>query len=442
MTMKDPPRHTKPAKETLLIRAAGVADDRGMLVGPGGLVLETGPEGLVVREVIEGGRATDRGVVPGVDRVLDLPDHILIPGMVNAHCHLDLTSVGPLPRPQVDSFADWLRAVRTRRPQDKASIAASVRRGIELSLAGGVVAVGDIAGCVRSGPSLAPWQLLRESPLEGVSFLEFFAFGRGEASGLAAVERALAEAGSERAMLGLQPHAPYSVNLPAYQRAVDLAERWGLPLCTHLAESMEERAFVAGASGAQRTFLESLGLWDDAELEHVGHGRSPVEHLGAVLLRRPWLLAHVNDCSNEGIAALARTGASVAYCPRAHRYFGFGDSVGPHRYRVMMEHGVNVCLGTDSIINLPGASDDPLRGRLSVLDEARVLAGEDGVEACTLLSMMTSNGARALGMEESRYRFAPGRGIAGVVAVRTGQADPLGELFGNGEPPRLLDLNR
>lgn len=386
----------------------------------------------MVRELIEGHRAV------GADRAVDLRDHILIPGLVNAHCHLDLTSVGPVSKGESDDFVDWLQLVRTHRPQDEVSVAASVRRGIELSLLGGVVAVGDIAGCARSGPSLTPWRTLRKSPLEGVSFVEFFGFGRGMKARLEAVERVLQSAGEDRSMLGLHPHAPYSVNVPAYERAIDLAERWNLPVCTHLAESLDERVFVADAGGPQRAFLESLGIWDEGELAHVGRGRHPVEHLEPVLCRRRWVLAHVNDCPDEAIQTLARTGASVVYCPRAHRYFGFGASVGPHRYRVMMERGVSVCLGTDSIINLPAGTDDPQRGRMSVLDEARVLYQEDGVAGPTLLAMMTTNGARALGMEACRYRFEPGQAVAGVVSVRTGQADPLSELFGGEAAPRLL----
>ena len=76
------------------------------------------------------------------------------------------------PRP---GAAAWIAADRSER------IAASVRRGIELSLAAGTVAVGDIAGAVRGHITLEPWRILRDSPLVGVSWLEFFAIGFGQA---------------------------------------------------------------------------------------------------------------------------------------------------------------------------------------------------------------------------------------------------------------------
>jgi len=138
------------------------------------------------------------------------------------------------------------------------------------------------------------------------------------------------------------------------------------------------------------------------------------------------------------LSVLARTDASVVYCPRAWLYFGFDQSVGPHRYREMMARGVRVCLGTDSIVNLPEGSDSARGGRISVLDEARELHRRGGVDNATLLRMMTTSGAEALRLEVSSFRFAAGHEIAGVVAVRTGRSDPLESLFREYAAPRLL----
>lgn len=432
--MKDHPEHASPERITL-VRAAAVADDRGILARPGCVLLgRRGSVGNVV--VLDVG---ERLEPPRGSSVLDRPDDILIPGLVNAHCHLDLTAVGPRPRPAEGGFSAWLAMLRDARPQTPEAIADSVRRGIELSMAGGVVAVGDIAGSVRSGPSLVPWRVLRQSPLLGVSFLEFFSFGRSAQPGLEAIGRTLEQAGSDLAMLGLQPHAPYSVNRSGYEWAVEQADRLGLPVCTHLAESEEEVELIARGTGRQRAFLERLGIWDDRELASIGRGLHPVMHLQGVLERRPWVLAHVNHCSDEAMAVLSRARASVVFCPRAWRYFGFDQRVGPHRYRAMMAQGVRVCLGTDSMVNLPPGSDSACGGRLSVLDEARALrrAG-DGVDGCTLLQMMTTAGAAAVGLDESSFRFSPGRPIAGVVAVRTGRDDPLEALFTGDAAPELL----
>lgn len=435
--MKDPPLPRLPPHRLLFIRAAAVADDRGLLASPAHLLLRRHSLGPSHRyDLLDLKPHLD----PPPDAIrLDLPDHLLIPGMVNAHCHLDLTSVGPQPAPSGSNFSDWLDMVRLARPQEADAVAASVLRGIDLSLAGGVVAVGDIAGCLRLGPTLIPWQTLRKSPVLGISFLEFFAIGPGASARLDALEQILAHAGPDRDGLGLQPHAPYSVNLSGYRHAVVLAKRFGLPLSTHLAETLGERQFIGNARGPQRAFLESLGLWSDEELSHIGKGHHPVAHLEPVLRRHPWLLAHVNDCSDQALDILAQTRASVAFCPRAWRYFEFAHSLGPHRYRDMLARGINLCLGTDSIINLPVGTDCSESGRLCVLDEARILHQSDGVEPDSLLRMITSAGAQALGLRTDEFRFSAGGPIAGVVAVRTGKADPLKALFEGNAPPTLIN---
>ena len=433
--MKDPSDRTIPEKTTL-VRAAAIADERGILVQPGCVLLGHGdPAGERSLRVLEVGESIEP---PPGSVVVDLPEDTLIPGLVNAHCHLDLTSVGPRPRPAEGGFSAWLAMLRNLRPQEPEAIAGSVRRGVELSLAGGVVAVGDIGGCVRSGPSLVPWRVLRESPLMGISFLEFFSIGRDSEARLEAAGLAMEQAGPGLAMLGLHPHAPYSVNLRGYEWAVEQAEEIGLPVCTHLAESEEEVEFVALGAGRQRAFLHELGIWDDREMQWIGRGMHPVTHLQRVLERRRWVLAHVNDCTDEAMSVLERTGASVVYCPRAWRYFGFDQSVGPHRYREMVARGVRVCLGTDSIVNLPEGSDSAHGGRISVLDEARELHRSGDVDEATLLRMITTSGAEALGLDVSGFRFTAGQAIAGVVGVRTGRSDPLESLFREYAAPRLL----
>jgi cytosine/adenosine deaminase-related metal-dependent hydrolase len=255
------------------------------------------------------------------------------------------------------------------------------------------------------------------SPLGGVSFVEFFAIGKCEAGGRQAIGAAIGQAAAERPnailpfRMGIQPHAPTTVDLATYRWLLEV--RRGLPLSTHLAETPEEHEFVAHARGSQRGFLESLGLWDDSiqREDGVGHGKTPVQHLASVLERTPFLCAHVNDASDEDIRSLVRTSTSVAYCPRASDYFRAQDHFGPHRYREMMAAGINVALGTDSIINLPRGTD-----RLSTLDEARFLYRRDGTDPVALLRMGTLNGARALGLDEG-FAFAMSSPLAGLVAV-------------------------
>ncbi len=398
---------------------------------------------------------------------IDITHAVLMPGMVNAHTHLDLTHLGPLEHDPDAGFVAWVNRVREGRAQTSSEIKASVRRGIDLSLRGGVVLVGDIAGAASGVPRLEPFEALAGSPLSGVSFVEFFAIGTREAAALERLEgvldgaagagildasRSPASPPQSGTRLGLQPHAPNTVSLPAYRRAVGLARRFGLPLATHLAETIEEREFIAHGTGPQREMLERLGAWDDAILDDIGRGNTPIAHLGPVLDEAardatPFVVAHVNDIGSDGesetsraLEILKRSGVSVAYCPRASSYFGAPAPTrfGPHRYREMLAAGVNVCLGTDSIINLwhrlpagvpPHPHPHPDGPALSVLDEARLLFARDGTDADptladTLLAMMTINGCRALGWDESACSLAPGAQPLGLVAVDVRDVPP------------------
>jgi cytosine/adenosine deaminase-related metal-dependent hydrolase len=426
--------------------AAGVADGAGVSFAPGSLlvraeagevrVLAVGPPGEVGRHPA----AAESVAVP-------LPEEVLIPGLVNAHTHLDLTHVGSVEPDPAGGFAAFARLVMSRRHTDPERIAGSVRRGIELSLAGGTVAVGDIAGCPSGGPTLVPWKVGQESGLLGVSFLEFFGIGRGTEAARSRVAGVLDQWRSEGAgrpgwRLGLQPHAPYTVALEMYRWAAGEGARLGLPLSTHLAESPQEHEFVAEGRGPLRELLEGLGIWDGSVAGEVGHGRHPVEHLREVLGSVRMLVAHVNDADDGVIRALASTGTSVAYCPRSSAYFRAGAAFGGHRYREMLAAGVNVCLGTDSIINLPECAGDPARGGMSVLDEMRLLHERDGAEAGVLLRMGTVHGARALGLPESWFRFGEGCMPAGLVAVNVsgtaGGLDPVERVVRSAGPVRLV----
>ena len=335
----------------------------------------------------------------------------------------------------------WIEAIRQGRRTEPDAIAASVREGIRLALAGGTVAVGDIAGAAGGRPTVAPLETLQDSPLLGVCFVEFFGIGNRLEQSTARLGRLAAELerfaiGAHRGVRpGLQPHAPNTVDLNLYLRAATL----GLPLATHLAETLDEREFVARGTGAQRRLLERLGIWDDSILERIGRGQSPVEHLAPALDAARFIAAHINDCDDAAIEILARTGTCVAYCPRASAYFGAERTLGPHRYRDLNRAGVTVALGTDSIVNLPAASADAHRGGISVLDEMRLLHGRDGADPVVLLRMATINGARALGLPEAAFAFEVGSELAGLVAVEVdGADDPVRSVLRSRRPPHLL----
>ncbi len=430
--------------------ARAIIDADGFCASPGALLIRFDPERAPIATVLAAGPPAQVEQHPNNDGapVIDRPDAVLLPGLVNAHTHLDLTHIGPQSHNPGDGFVAWVDRVRAGRYDDPAAIADSVRQGIDLLLAGGTVAVGDIAGAPGGAPSLVPWQVLRESQLFGVSFIEFFAIGTREETSLDQIDTVMRHALTERsdadrARLGIQPHAPNTVGPRAIAWASRLAHEHALPIATHLAETEEERRFIHDAQGPQRDFLERMGVWDDTILEFAGRGRHPIEHLLSALEPPaiPIIAAHVNDASDRALDDLAASGATVAYCPRASTYFGAPEVFGPHRYMEMLRRGIPVALGTDSIINLPTFAASADAGGISILDEMRTLHIRDGVPGATLLRMGTTHGARALGLDPNWMTFASSP-LLGLIAIGVDgvpeSTEPLEAALSGSEPPELL----
>ncbi len=338
-----------------------------------------------------------------------LGDVVVLPGLVNAHTHLELSDCVS-GAPPTAGFAEWLVTMLQRGAAAPDELAAKVTRAVGLGAAQciryGVTTVGDISRLVD-----VTRPLLRATPLRTVSYGEVTAMGQRrllleERIGTAVDPR---HAGG-RLRIGLTPHAPYSVELPAYQRCLTVARERNLPLATHLAETVDEREFLADHAGPLRAMWENHLPWDDAVPTFAG---GPIEMARATgLLDYPTLLAHVNYCDDEELRMLARGRASVVYCPRTHRYFGHP----PHRWREMMAAGINVAVGTDSCASSPN---------LNLVDDLRLLheiAPE--VEVESIWEMATSRAARAVGMESEVGSIEPGK-AADFVAFNAPDDDPM-----------------
>ncbi|MAD78308.1 MAG: hypothetical protein CMJ51_02930 [Planctomycetaceae bacterium] len=424
-----------------LLRATAAADADGVIQ----------PAHLLV----EGGRLLAVGSPADVGEsdleITDLGSMVVIPALVNAHVHLDLTEVGPI---SIESgFESWLDEVRCRRPSDPESTTAAVGAGITASLIGGVVAVGDIAGAF----GLDATRALAAGRLGGTSFVEVFGIGQRLSAGTAAVDRIAGDPdlrGLERPgfRVGISPHAPYSCGVEVYERAA----RTGLPVTTHLAETPEEAAFTRNACGPFVDLLRRVGsLGDGDPREALGVppgeiGPHPIDLLTRIRPVVPWLVAHLNyptepderdDPEVDDVVfqrratALRDLGASVAFCPRASRFLGHPrPGREGHPWRRLLAAGVPVALGTDGMPCL----DTPTR--LSPLDDVRLLL-RDGAELTTVLGMATTAGAKALGLRADSFRLSRG-GAAGLIGLPfdsqtdVSSSSMLGEALGSetGDP--------
>src|SRR5438552_4332590 len=203
--------------------------------------------------------------------VQDLGEVVLLPGLVNAHCHLDYTNMaGQFPPPRV--FTDWIKLITTTKAQwGYSEFAESWLAGSKMLLRNGTSTVGDI----ETLPELLP-DVWEATPLRIVSFLEMTGVKSRRTPQVIlkeTVDRLLAlPAGRCRA--GLSPHAPYST-LPELLRLSALkARRSKWPISIHVAESPQEYEMFARAGGEMFEWLRR----NERDMSDCGFG-SPVQHL-------------------------------------------------------------------------------------------------------------------------------------------------------------------
>jgi len=340
------------------------------------------------------GRWSDPGL-GGTEPAVDLGDVVLLPGLVNAHCHLDYTHLAGRLRPP-RTFPDWIKSILAAKGEWTFSdFAASWLAGASQLVEGGTTTVANI----ESVPELLA-DCRSATPLRVHSFLEMTGVrsGRSPAGLLHETCRTIAGLDSGPGGFGLSPHAPYSTTPVLLRLTAELAAVEGWRSTTHVAESEAEFEMFMYRRGPMYDWLEP-----QRPMEDCGLG-SPVQHLERCGLLGPRHLAvHVNYLWHGDAARLARARAHVVHCPKSHSYFG-------HRRfprAELEEAGVGLCIGTDSL-----ASTLSHRGvvpRLSVLAELREMMALDAtLDPAMALCYATVHGARALGLEGQIGELSPG----------------------------------
>ena len=335
------------------------------------------------------------GTLPGEGAVHDLGSVAILPGLVNAHTHLELSYLRNRVPPASD-FLTWIRAVvgaRRTQPDPKApEILRSVDEGISEAVRCGTALVGDISN------TLVTVEPLARSALGGVVFHELIKFNAPDPRGFVESACQLLDAlpTFDGVRTSLAAHAPYSVSprvFEAIRRAVDA--RGSVPSSVHLSESRDESEFIASGGGAWRMFLEQIGAWDPA---WTAPGTSPVAYLdGCGFLDSRMLAVHGVQMSSTDLACLASRGATLVSCPRSNRYTGAGDPP----ISEFFASGVRVAVGTDSLASAP---DLNLFAELAAM---HALAPD--VSPRQLLESATRQGARALGFEADYGSLEPGK---------------------------------
>lgn len=318
--------------------------------------------------------------------VHDLGEVILLPGLINSHCHLDYTAMaGEIPPPK--NFTDWIAAITAFKASwDYSDYAQSWLRGAHQLLKTGTTTVADI----EAVPELLP-EVWEATPLRVFSFLEMTGIKsrRPPRDILREAARRISALKHPRQRALLSPHAPYSTVGTLLKLSAVAARKKNWRVSTHIAESETEFEMFQHATGKMHDWLARNGR-NNADCGHV----SPVAHYARhQLLGENVLAIHVNYLAPGDETLLAKTKTHVVHCPRSHDYFRHTRF---ERGR-LAKAGINLCLGTDSLATTRKIGRQ--KPELDMFAEMRVLADKDKSASPTdILRMATVNGARALGL--------------------------------------------
>ena len=338
-------------------------------------------------------------------QIVDLGEQALLPGLINAHCHLDYSCLrGKIP-PQ-KSFAGWIRAINAEKaklsPKDYLS---SINEGFAEATRFGTTTVANLTAFPDLVPQIA-------SPIRTWWFAELIDVRAPEqASEL--VDLAI-ESLKPAPKWGLAPHALFTASKNLYERCEEIARRENVLLTTHLAESREEMEMFRDASGPLYEFLKSIGR----PMNDCGN-ETPLELFLGALDRRAlshWIVAHLNELTESDFELLenAKGQFHIVHCPRSHDHFKHSQFPFERPHSL----GFNICLGTDSL-----ASNE----NLSLFAEMRAFQrSEPGISPDEILKMVTVNPATALHREKMIGRIRPGF-YADLIAIPYGRGPNLFE---------------
>ena len=382
--------------------------------------------------IADGWVAVERGrvVAVGRGRPADLADEeqlgdvALMPGLVNAHTHLELSYLHD-EVPPASEFVTWIRSVmaaRRQRPDPRAAdIVDAIDRAIVESRASGTAVVGDVSN------TLVTFEPLARSALAAIVFYELIRFNAPDPRALVDAATAEIEAlvPTEWVRASLAAHAPYSV-APLVLRAIrEAVDRDALRPCSvHLSESAEETEFIRTGLGSWRRLLEDVGAWDPA---WTPPGVSPVQFLDETgFLGANVLAVHGVQMTLDDLGRLKARGTTLVTCPRSNGHTGAGAPPIQDFY----DAGVRVAIGTDSLASSPD---------LNVFAElATMRALAPAVPATALLESATIEGARALGFDADYGTIEPAKRARLIAVDLSPDVDDVEEYLVSGIRPAQI----
>lgn len=365
------------AELVLPITAPPILD--GAIAVRGERILHVGERAWVERSLEERGVPTEHVRWPGV----------LMPGLVNAHTHLQYSGMADVGTGNYQGFDDWAQAFNAAYAREH-DWAADAALGARQLIKFGTTAAADIV----TDPAAA--HALHDAGLSGISYWEVIDWSNDDwrERGRAAVEAAL-DSLPTRPGTGLSPHAPYSLGIVPLLEIPDIVRERGSRIHIHLGESGIEREFAHDHGEPWHTRQPGSLL----ELRQAGFGTSAtdyVDHLG--VLGPDCHVAHGVYMSERDRAILRARGTTVALCPRSNAVIGL-DAPPVAAY---LREGSPLAVGTDSLSST--ASLDLMADVAELMRIARTQGYSDPDLPERLLRAATLGGAHAMGIDEGARR--------------------------------------
>ena len=315
------------------------------------------------------------------DTLIDHGPGVLMPCLVNAHTHLELSAL----KNKTDTssgFIHWVQSVIEKREETgEQNLLDSLASGIKALADTGSLIVGDISS---SGLSRRPFL---KSKLSGVWFKEYLGDGRHEEPECKKIKN--------DKKISVAGHAPHTTASDLLVRLKSICRDHDQPFSIHLAESIEEVEFLRTGTGTWADFLNQRKI-DTSAIRLSGAG--PVKYADQLgLLDEKTLAVHLVFADQEDIELLSEKNVNVCVCFRSNHLL--------HQHLpdvpMMLRHGLKLCLGTDSLAS---------NNTLSLFDEMKFLTRSfPEISPAALIAMATLNGAAALGFENHFGSLTPGK---------------------------------
>lgn len=375
-----------------------------------GAPVHNGAVAISDNQIIDVGKFPEVSARHPGKNIVDLGEQAVLPGLINAHCHLDYTCLrGKIPPRK--SFTDWIRAINAEKADlSHEHYVASINEGFAEAKRFGTTTIANLTAF----PELIS-QI--QAPVRTWWFAELIDVRSPERAN-EIVDLAIESLGRTRppgAPWGLAPHALFTASRDLYWRCQEVARREKILLTTHLAESREEMEMFRHRSGPLYEFMQTIGRpMDDCGKETPL--KKFVGRLGDASLPAQWIVAHLNELTEGDFKLLKELTSKfhIVHSPRSHYYFGHSR----FPFERLRALGFNICLGTDSL-----ASNESL----SLFAEMRAFQRSDpGTSPDKLFEMITINAALALHQEKSLGRVRAGF-RADLIAVPCSGTDNLFE---------------